>query len=80
VHEQWLRLEKAETDYWTLNHYEILPDRIIIYVWPREGSSFEFKFKPRFAEKALTAPSKVYDYYNPEVEKVLAPVSFSINE
>lgn len=64
---------------WALDRYDILPDRLIVYVWPYAGGSkFQFIFRPRFAEKALTAPSTVYDYYNPDARVVLAPKSFAI--
>src|SRR6185503_5466767 len=47
--------------------YDILPDRLIVYLWPAAGGSrFQFKLKARFGMIAHTAPSVVYDYYNPE--------------
>jgi hypothetical protein len=30
--------------------------------------------------KALTAPSQLYDYYNPEARALLAPVRFTVQE
>jgi hypothetical protein len=68
-------LERAakESD-WSLNHYDILPDRVIVYLWPRAGGlKFSFKFKPRYGVKAQTAPSALYDYYNPEARVSIAP-------
>jgi hypothetical protein len=47
-------LERAaqESD-WSLNHYDVLPDRVIVYLWPRAGGlKFSFKFKPRYGVKA----------------------------
>jgi len=42
-------------------------DRVVLYLWPRAGGvKFSFTFKPRFGMKALTTPSVLYDYYNPE--------------
>jgi hypothetical protein len=58
----------------SLNHYDVLPDRVIAYLWPRAGGvKFSFKFKPRYGVKAQTAPSALYDYYNPEARMVIAP-------
>ncbi|MGH9766045.1 MAG: MG2 domain-containing protein [Blastocatellia bacterium] len=59
----------------SLNHYDVLPDRVVVYLWPRAGGlKFSFKFKPRYGVKARTAPSVLYDYYNPEARVVIAPV------
>jgi len=64
---------------WGLNHYDVLPDRLIVYLWPRAGGTrFEFKFRPRFGLKAQTAPSVLYDYYNPEARVVVAPTKFVV--
>jgi hypothetical protein len=58
----------------SLNHYDVLPDRVIAYLWPRAGGvKFSFKFKPRYGVKAQTAPSALYDYYNPGARMVIAP-------
>ncbi|HEY6402852.1 MAG TPA: alpha-2-macroglobulin family protein, partial [Blastocatellia bacterium] len=68
-------LERAAKDSnWSLNHYDVLPDRLIVYLWPRAGGlKFSFKFKPRYGVKAQTAPSALYDYYNPEARVSIAP-------
>jgi hypothetical protein len=64
-----------------LNHYDVLPDRVIVYLWPRAGGlKFSFKFKPRYGVKAQTAPSALYDYYNPEARVALAPSRVVIKE
>jgi hypothetical protein len=64
---------------WSINRYDILPDRVIVYLWPRAGGTeFDFKFKPRFGLKAQTAASTVYDYYNPEARAVVAPTRFVV--
>jgi uncharacterized protein YfaS (alpha-2-macroglobulin family) len=66
--------QSARESGWSLNHYDILPDRVIVYLWPRAGAlKFAFKFKPRYGVKAQTAPSALYDYYNPEARVTLAP-------
>jgi CD109 antigen len=64
---------------WSISQYDILPDRVIVYLWPRAGGTkFDFKFRPRFALKAQTAASVVYDYYNPEARAIVAPVRFVV--
>ncbi len=64
---------------WSINQYDILPDRVVVYLWPRAGGTkFDFKFKPRFGVKAQTAPSIVYDYYNPEARAIVAPTKFVV--
>ena len=40
--------------------------------------NFSFKFRPRFALKAKAAPSRIYDYYNPEAGVVVEPASFVV--
>jgi hypothetical protein len=58
----------------SLNQYDVLPDRVIVYLWPRAGGlKFSFKFKSRYGVKAQTAPSTLYDYYNPEARVTIAP-------
>ena len=73
-------LETAmKTSDWSINQYDVLPDRIVVYLWPRAGGTkFDFKFKPRFGLKAQTAASTVYDYYNPEARALVAPVHFIV--
>ena len=63
----------------TLSHYDILPDRIVAYLWPRAGGTgFSFNFRPRFAMKAKSAPSLLYDYCNPDARTVVAPAMFRV--
>jgi hypothetical protein len=62
-----------------VNGYEIQPDRVVFYLWPRAGgSSFDFTFKMRYRVEAMTAPSALYDYYNPESQSVVTPVKFVV--
>jgi hypothetical protein len=62
-----------------LSRYDILPDRLVFYLWPHAGGTrFDFKFRPRYGINALTAPSQIYDYYNPEARAVVAPTRFVI--
>lgn len=66
---------------WEFSHYDVLPDRLVAYLWPRAGGTkFAFTFRPRFGLNAKSAPSLVYDYYNPEARAVLAPTKFVVNE
>ena len=65
---------------WDINQYEVLPDRLVVCVWTHAGATkFSFIFKPRFRMKALTPPSTLYDYYNPEAQAVVEPTLFSVN-
>jgi hypothetical protein len=71
-------LEKARKDS-TIMQYDVLPDRIVLYLWPRAGGvKFDFQFRPRFGIGAKTAPSVIYDYYNPEARLVVPPAKFTI--
>jgi hypothetical protein len=64
---------------WSINQYDVLPDRIIVYLWPRAGGSeFSFKFRPRFAMSAKAAASSLYDYYNPEARAIESPGTFVV--
>jgi hypothetical protein len=66
---------------WSLSQYDILPDRLIVYLWPQAGgTNFLFKFRPRFGLTAQTAPSVLYDYYNPEARVSVAPTKFTIRD
>jgi hypothetical protein len=58
-----------------------LPDKVVVYLWPQaRGVQFEFKFRPRFGLAAQTAPSLLYDYYNPEARAVVAPTRFIVRD
>lgn len=72
-------LETARKD-WTIMQYDVLPDRILLYLWPRAGGiKFDFQFRPRLGLAAKTAPSVMYDYYNPESRVVVPPVKFRVH-
>ena len=75
-------LERAmKSSGWEFGHYDILPDRLVVYLWPRAGGSkFDFTFRPRFGLRAKSAPSQVYDYYNPEARADLPPTGFVVAE
>ncbi len=64
----------------SLSRYDILPDRIIFYMWSKAGGTkFNFKFRPRYAINAQTPSSMIYDYYNEEAKATVAPLKFQIN-
>lgn len=67
-------------DNWTISRYELEPDRIVFYLWSgtAAGEKFSFRFTPRFAIRAKAAPAKLFDYYNPDLNAILAPQTFSV--
>lgn len=67
----------ASNSGWTVCKYDVLPDRVVVYLWPRAGGvTFSFRFTTRYGIEAMAAPSWVYDYYNPESNVVLEPPRF----
>ena len=68
-------LDKAMTaSGWDMDQFDVLPDRVIVYLWPRAGgTTFSFAFTTRFGINAETARSVLYDYYNPDAQAVVAP-------
>jgi len=68
-------------DSWMISRYELQPDRIVFYLWSSnaEGDKFSFRFTPRYSIRAKAAPAKLVDYYNPDLNAVLAPQSFVVN-
>jgi hypothetical protein len=72
-------LEKALEADWSLSRYDILPDRIVLYMWSKAGGTkFNFKFRPRYGINAQTPASIVYDYYNEEAKAMVAPMKFEV--
>jgi uncharacterized protein YfaS (alpha-2-macroglobulin family) len=65
-----------------ISRYELQPDRIVFYLWSPQaaGSHFTFRFTPRYAIHAKAAPATLSDYYNPDLNVVLAPHLFSVTE
>ena len=63
-----------------ISRYELQPDRIVFYLWSPQaaGSHFTFRFTPRYAIHAKAAPAILSDYYNPDLNVVLAPQVFSV--
>jgi hypothetical protein len=71
--------EAVKNSGWALSRYDVLPDRVVVYLWPiGKVTRFDFKFRPRFGLTAKTAPSLIYDYYNPEASMVVAPAKFVV--
>jgi hypothetical protein len=59
--------------------YEIQPDHVVFYLWPEAGGTkFDFRFRVRYRSDALTAPSLLYDYYNPENRAIVSPTRFIV--
>jgi hypothetical protein len=74
-------LERAVQGNFAVYRYDVLPDRVVLYLWPEAGgSTFSFHFRPRFAMQAETAPSLLYDYYNPDASVTLKPSRFDVTE
>jgi hypothetical protein len=75
-------LERAvESSGYGFCYYEIRPDRVVVYLWPRaQGVSFDFKVRPRLGMKAQSAASVLYDYYNPEAMVTVPPRAFVVTE
>ncbi|HEX6728835.1 MAG TPA: hypothetical protein VF074_02440 [Pyrinomonadaceae bacterium] len=72
-------LEKGMKGSNSINQYDILPDRVVLYLWPRAGGTeFDFTFRPRLPMNALSSGSSIYDYYNPEAKAVVAPTRFVV--
>ncbi|MCU1287953.1 MAG: putative rane protein [Acidobacteria bacterium] len=72
-------LQAAMDADWSLSRYDVLPDRIVLYMWSKAGGTkFNFQFRPRYGVNAQTPSSVVYDYYNPEAQAIVAPLKFSV--
>jgi hypothetical protein len=73
-------LERAMKDSaWEINQYDVLPDRLILYLWPHAGgTTFSFSFRPRFGLSGETTPSLLYDYYNPDATSTVTPTKFVV--
>jgi hypothetical protein len=75
-------LDRAMQDSgWEINQYDVLPDRLIVYLWPHAGGTkFTFTFKERYGLMAQTPASILYDYYNPEARATVAPTLFRVQK
>lgn len=72
-------VDRASLEAAGVNHYEIHPDRVVLYLWPKAGGvSVEFSFVPRLAMTAKSAPSVLYDFNNSEARTEVRPVMWNI--
>ncbi len=72
-------LDRAKKDDSSFSRYDVLPDRIVVYMWSKAGGTeFGFKFKPRYGINAQTPVSTVYDYYNDEAKAIVKPMRFIV--
>ena len=62
-----------------VDHYEILPDRVVFYLWPKAGGAkFDFFLSARMPMIAKSTASVLYDYNNPEALAELAPFAWRV--
>jgi hypothetical protein len=70
---------EALVDDGSVDRYDVLPDRIVLYLWPVAGGvSLDFDLRARMPMAAKTASSILYDYYNPEALSEIAPVGWQV--
>lgn len=62
--------------------WEVDERSVRAYDWPRPGEPTElsFRFDAQMAIDARSAPSRLWDYYDPETQVVLPPVDYRIAE
>jgi hypothetical protein len=66
---------------WELSSFDVLPDRVVTYLWPRAGGTkFSLSFITRMAVDAQSAPHTLFDYYNPDASVTVAPDRFIVVE
>jgi len=54
--------------------FDVLPDRIVAYLWPRAGGTkFSLSFTTRMAVDAQAARHTLFDYHNPDASATIAP-------
>ncbi len=59
--------------------YEVRPDRILFYLWPRAGGARAvFRVIPRLGMRALASASLLYDFNNPEHVTELRPERWTV--
>jgi hypothetical protein len=72
-------VDRASLEAAGVDHYDVQPDRVVFYLWPKAGGTkFRFRFTPRFSMQAKSAPSILYDYYNPDARVTVPPADFRI--
>jgi hypothetical protein len=64
-----------------VDSFEVAPDHVTFYIWPSANdSTFSFTFRPRYPMHARTAPSVLYDYYNPDARVVSPPATLAVED
>jgi hypothetical protein len=72
-------VDRASLEAAGVDHYDVQPDRVVFYLWPKAGGTkFHFRFTSRFSMQAKSAPSVLYDYYNPDARVTVPPADFRI--
>lgn len=62
-----------------IGRYEVEPSKVTFYLWSStDPIEFQFAFRPRYAMKARSTMSRLWSYYDPEDEAVVAPVLFEV--
>jgi uncharacterized protein YfaS (alpha-2-macroglobulin family) len=64
-----------------LEKYTITARQVILYfdgLNPNQRIEFEYKLRAKFPVRAQTFSSRVYEYYNPEVQTKTAPVEMTV--
>ncbi len=72
-------VERSSLAVLAVDHYEIQPDRVIFYLWPKAGGvDFQFDLRMRMPMTAKNTTSILYDYYNPEALTEVVPVLWNM--
>ena len=80
VDREGLQKQMSESG-WDLSSFDVLQDRIVVYLWPRAGGTkFSLSFTTRMAADAQAAPHTLFDYYNPDASITIAPDRFTVSE
>ncbi|MDH7571013.1 MAG: hypothetical protein QHJ73_15660, partial [Armatimonadota bacterium] len=64
-----------------IQRFQLTPRQVILYIEKLDKGkpiTFRYRMKAKFPLKAKTAPSVVYQYYNPEVRSTAAPVDLVV--
>ncbi len=64
-----------------IQRFEVTGRQIILYVenmQPKTPLEFTYRLRARFPIKAKVPPSVAYDYYNPDAQRMVAPVGFVV--
>ena len=64
-----------------IQRFEVTGRQIILYIenmQPKRPLEFTYRLRAKFPIKAQVPPSVAYDYYNPDAQRTVAPVSFVV--